>query len=331
MQLAVRSWSRVQIASDLEKEIIVIGSRQDNDVVVFDSAVSPQHCRILRQEQNLVIEDLNSARGTFVNGERVTAPRRLRQGDEIKLGNTLLGVGEMPRLNAPPVLQPISAPIKSNSRRACALGIALLILILGVAGFGGAFWMMQNSISPVALALALIPTATSTPTRTPTFTPTATRTPTFTPTRTPTATSTPTATATLLPRRLKTGTLIKDGGVRDAEGELGINSAPDSDVVVVVTTLDKNVIVSAYIQAGESFTITNLRDGAFALFFTEGEDWDSARGAFTRKARFWRFGEDLVFVNPPVGYRHWIITLKAASGGNVRAIPVNAEQFPDLK
>ena len=35
MQLVVRSWSRVEIASDLEKEIIVIGSRQDNDVVVL--------------------------------------------------------------------------------------------------------------------------------------------------------------------------------------------------------------------------------------------------------------------------------------------------------
>ena len=40
----------------------------------------------------LTIEDLGSANGTFVNGERIDAPRTLDMGDVVRMGQTVLQV-----------------------------------------------------------------------------------------------------------------------------------------------------------------------------------------------------------------------------------------------
>jgi two-component system, cell cycle response regulator len=52
-----------------------------------DSQISRRHARLRAIGGEVVLQDLDSTNGTFVNGERVTT-RRLRDGDTIRLGHT---------------------------------------------------------------------------------------------------------------------------------------------------------------------------------------------------------------------------------------------------
>lgn len=62
-----------------------IGALGHNDLVLAAEGVSREHCRIVRQAGDYVIEDLASANGVVIAGERVER-RILRHGDRISLG-----------------------------------------------------------------------------------------------------------------------------------------------------------------------------------------------------------------------------------------------------
>jgi hypothetical protein len=66
----------------------VLGRDASADITVPDPAVSRRHARIHRGADEVWMEDLGSTNGTYVNGDRLTVPYRLRDGDEVKLGNT---------------------------------------------------------------------------------------------------------------------------------------------------------------------------------------------------------------------------------------------------
>ncbi len=67
-----------------------IGRHPDNTVQVLDRIVSKEHCRITRGPQGgYILRDVGSLNGCFVNGER-TNEAKLKTGDELTLGNTLL-------------------------------------------------------------------------------------------------------------------------------------------------------------------------------------------------------------------------------------------------
>ena len=70
-------------------ESLTIGRADGNDLVIEAAAVSRRHARILKRGATYVIEDLKSAHGTTVNGERVTT-RELRSGDLVGLGPVAL-------------------------------------------------------------------------------------------------------------------------------------------------------------------------------------------------------------------------------------------------
>lgn len=64
-----------------------IGRGDDMDIVIDNASVSRRQARIqMTGGGQWVVEDLNSANGTFVNGQRLNAPRVLTRGDEISFG-----------------------------------------------------------------------------------------------------------------------------------------------------------------------------------------------------------------------------------------------------
>ena len=67
-----------------------IGRAEGNTIVLTDGSVSSSHARILRTESGFVLEDLQSRNGTFVNGDRVTEPRPLADGDLIRFGKIIM-------------------------------------------------------------------------------------------------------------------------------------------------------------------------------------------------------------------------------------------------
>jgi pSer/pThr/pTyr-binding forkhead associated (FHA) protein len=60
-----------------------------HDVELTDPLVSRRHAEIGRDGEDIVLRALGSANGTYLNGAPVRAAR-LRDGDEIRLGNTVL-------------------------------------------------------------------------------------------------------------------------------------------------------------------------------------------------------------------------------------------------
>lgn len=74
----------------LEEGSIELGRGSGSDIVICHPQVSRRHARITRQGEALMIEDLGSSNGTFVNGVRLTGPHPLASGDVIGLGSAVL-------------------------------------------------------------------------------------------------------------------------------------------------------------------------------------------------------------------------------------------------
>jgi two-component system NtrC family sensor kinase len=70
-------------------QTVLIG-RGSDQVPLTDQTVSRRHAELTCTEGAWILRDLNSANGTYVNGTRIQEPTRLKNGDQIKLGSTLL-------------------------------------------------------------------------------------------------------------------------------------------------------------------------------------------------------------------------------------------------
>jgi pSer/pThr/pTyr-binding forkhead associated (FHA) protein len=74
----------------LTGEIATIGRALENDIVVTSKRVSREHARVRREGWRVMLEDLGSTNGTFLNDERILAPVALHDGDRIKIGDVIL-------------------------------------------------------------------------------------------------------------------------------------------------------------------------------------------------------------------------------------------------
>jgi pSer/pThr/pTyr-binding forkhead associated (FHA) protein len=93
LRLVMRSGPTPGKVFELNKEIATIGREASADIVIADPEVSRAHARLVSKPGGVIIEDLGSTNGTFVNKQRITAPRAISAGDEITLGESIvLGV-----------------------------------------------------------------------------------------------------------------------------------------------------------------------------------------------------------------------------------------------
>lgn len=73
----------------LDRPMITIGRAEENDINLEDPMVSKNHCRIITQGDNYLVEDLGSSNGTVVNGQQVNT-YMLQNGDKLFLGETTM-------------------------------------------------------------------------------------------------------------------------------------------------------------------------------------------------------------------------------------------------
>ncbi len=66
---------------------VVIGRSSECQWAIPSSGISRKHARVSRHGTDVMIEDLGSSNGTFVNNERLSAPRALRDQDLVRLGS----------------------------------------------------------------------------------------------------------------------------------------------------------------------------------------------------------------------------------------------------
>jgi hypothetical protein len=62
--------------------------RGDVEIRLEDPYASSRHARISRQGRSVVIEDLGSTNGTYLNEEPLTGPQPLHPGDRIRIGDS---------------------------------------------------------------------------------------------------------------------------------------------------------------------------------------------------------------------------------------------------
>jgi pSer/pThr/pTyr-binding forkhead associated (FHA) protein len=86
VMFGVRSWR-----FELQSERTTVGKAAENDIAVADDpTASGLHAILERFAAGWCVTDLGSSNGTWVNGERIWTSHRLRNGDEIRLGQTRL-------------------------------------------------------------------------------------------------------------------------------------------------------------------------------------------------------------------------------------------------
>jgi hypothetical protein len=77
----------------LEQELVIGRSTPGVGSLGGDSEISRVHARVYHDASGqLTVEDLGSTNGTFVNGNRISSPTPLRPGDQLRVGQTTLGV-----------------------------------------------------------------------------------------------------------------------------------------------------------------------------------------------------------------------------------------------
>jgi DNA-binding winged helix-turn-helix (wHTH) protein len=67
----------------------VLGREGEGIVLVKSSTVSRRHAQIVIDANGVVVKDLGSKNGTYVNDQRVTGPTRITDGDQIRVGSLL--------------------------------------------------------------------------------------------------------------------------------------------------------------------------------------------------------------------------------------------------
>jgi pSer/pThr/pTyr-binding forkhead associated (FHA) protein len=71
---------------DIRRNIFVIGSAEDANMRCLSKAISPRHCEVSLENDQVTVRDLESETGTFLNGDRLTDACQLKHGDRLQVG-----------------------------------------------------------------------------------------------------------------------------------------------------------------------------------------------------------------------------------------------------
>jgi pSer/pThr/pTyr-binding forkhead associated (FHA) protein len=85
-RLVILSEGFTGTAYDLKVDKTTIGRVDDNSFPIPEGSVSSHHCEVLLRGSDVVVHDLNSTNGTFVNGHQVTGEAVIKPGQILRLG-----------------------------------------------------------------------------------------------------------------------------------------------------------------------------------------------------------------------------------------------------
>lgn len=86
---------------ELISERTTVGRVEDNNFHIADGSVSSHHAEIILRGSDIVVKDLNSTNGTFINNEKVTE-MVLKPGQILKFGQVEIKIDDGKPVTAPP-------------------------------------------------------------------------------------------------------------------------------------------------------------------------------------------------------------------------------------
>ena len=140
---------------ELTVDRTTVGRVEDNTFQIPEASVSSHHCEILRKGDDVVVKDLDSTNGTFINGQKISETT-LKPGQTLRLGQIELQLvlGEGGPTPAPAAAAPAAPkPTAKSADQTMVIqrGVSLTELEQGpVTGFdtaSGAFSKKSNQIN----------------------------------------------------------------------------------------------------------------------------------------------------------------------------------------
>jgi hypothetical protein len=155
--LVINEGPRAGSEHPVDGELILGREHPSADLVIPDPGVSRRHARLLPDKGTVILEDLGSSNGTYVNGQRISGPVELGTGDEVQIGATVLGLEG--RQNATAPMQPRPAPRRlapaphepGNIPALVALFLGPLSILLVFLSMGGFFLALPCGIAAIVL------------------------------------------------------------------------------------------------------------------------------------------------------------------------------------
>ena len=103
-KLVIQSAEQKGRSYELKVDKTTVGRVDDNTFQIADASVSSHHCEILLRGTDVVIKDLNSTNGTFINEDKISESI-LKPGQKLRLGQIELSLetsdGPVPAAPAP--------------------------------------------------------------------------------------------------------------------------------------------------------------------------------------------------------------------------------------
>src|SRR5438045_8399014 len=106
---------------DFESEEITIGRVDENDICLPKGNISKKHTKIVVKDGKIIVLDLKSTNGTYVNGKKLAGPQVITPTDKVYIGDFILNVEppdmEAPADDVPPAEEEDEEPTRERSYR----------------------------------------------------------------------------------------------------------------------------------------------------------------------------------------------------------------------
>ncbi|MBN1233659.1 MAG: PrsW family intramembrane metalloprotease [Candidatus Coatesbacteria bacterium] len=125
----VRSFA-LRILNGPDKEVsfligegeFIIGKEENSNIIIHDNQLSIKHAKIVSSEAGLLILDLGSTSGSFLNEKLIQSPKFLKNGDIIRLGSTNLKVEMLPYGKTVPAIGEVRISTKEQEETLFKMG-----------------------------------------------------------------------------------------------------------------------------------------------------------------------------------------------------------------
>lgn len=115
-KLVVLSAGMAGRSQELSADKITIGRVEDNTFQIAEPSVSSHHCEVFLRGSDVVVKDLNSTNGTFINGEKTTEAV-LKPGQTLRLGQVEMKLETEGAPSSVPAATAAPAPAPSAPQR----------------------------------------------------------------------------------------------------------------------------------------------------------------------------------------------------------------------